>query len=111
MISTVCFVPGLTMTSEAGSSKEKSGLQSQGSTLNPPYCTGTCSGDMYLYSPHFSTYESDGRKETKQANETTKKKRTNISNVYLKRVSADLDGPANTNLLFDLGVMNGPITV
>ena len=48
MISTVCFVPGLTVISEAESSNEKSGLQSQGSTLNPPYCTGTCSGDMYL---------------------------------------------------------------
>lgn len=43
--------------------------------------------------------------------QTKPQKRTNLSNVYLKRVSADLDGPANTNLLFDLGVMNGPITV
>lgn len=74
MISTVRFVPGLTMISEAGSSKDKS----QGSTLNPPYCTGTCSGDMYLYSTQFFNIWvwMVVERLNKQTNETTEKNKS-----------------------------------
>lgn len=130
MISTVCFVAGLTVISVVGSSIVNSGLHSQKSTLSPPYWVGTCSGDIYLIQHtrkhmlinytrwDYNSFRGKQKKEKEfhlefrwwcVKNCSTKTKKSMIT--YLKRVSAVFAGPENTNLLLVLWVKNGLIIV
>lgn len=80
------------------------------SLFSPPYCTGTCSGAIYLFSHPIQTRHRKHtcyREKYDQRQLDKGKNETNLT--HLKRVSADFDGPANTNLLFVLWVRKGLI--
>lgn len=88
----VCLEEGLIVTSVTASETVKS---DSSSLYKPPNCTGTCSGATCLNQPK------------KKMNYTTSLSISELNSskslgTHLKRMSADLEGPAKTNLLFVL---------